>query len=529
MVQALRVNTTKILVLLLSCLTAACGGGGSDSSDTRLQPSSSELRFNAGEFLPSDNYKSFCAQPRSGVSAVTGRTFDDLPGSTLEENHWLRSWTNETYYWYDEVPDLNPADYATADYFNLLRTNEITDTGKDKDEFHFAIDTADWEAQSQTGISVSYGIDFAVVAATVPRDVVVALVEPGSAADMAGVARGDRVLAVDGVDIDDPTSTGVNTINDGLIPSDIGEQHQFQLQSVDGTVRSVTLTASSQSFTPVQSVRVIDTINGPVGYMLFTSHNAPSESLLIDAFDQFELNEVSDLVLDLRYNGGGFLAIASQVAYMIANPEITNNRTFERLQFNDKHPRFNPVTGEVNDPLPFFDRSLGFSEPSGQRLPNLGLERVFVITTGSTCSASESIINSLRGVGIQVVQIGSATCGKPYGFYPTDNCGTTYFTVQFQSVNDIDFGDYANGFATAEQNRPGAVTLPGCFITDDYQHAIGDEQEGMLSAALEYVTTGNCGLDAELQKTGVIKEDNATILQSQWQLNRIVTPPTYQF
>ena len=58
-----------------------------------------------------------------------------------------------------------------------------------------------------------------------------------------------------------------------------------------------------------------------------------------------------------------------------------------------------------------------------------------------TCSASESIINGLRGVNVQVIQIGSTTCGKPYGFYPEDNCGTTYFSIQFKGVNAAGFGE----------------------------------------------------------------------------------------
>lgn len=519
------------LLLILALIVTACGGGGGGGAgDERPEPTSEALRFSAGEFLPSDTFKSFCRDPRSGLSEVTGRAFDDRDGSRLEENFWLRSWTNETYYWYDEVPELNPADFSTLDYFDLLRTSDVTPSGKDKDDFHFALDTADWEAQSQTGISVSYGIDFAIVSPRVPREVVVALVEPESIADMAGVVRGDRVIAVDGVSIDDGTAAGVDIINAGLIPGDIGEVHQFGLRTADGSTRTVMLTASSQRFSPVQSAHVFDTNSGPVGYVLFTSHNSPSESLLIDAFEQFQLNNVTDLILDLRYNGGGFLAIASEVAYMIASPAFTNGRTFERLQFNDKHPRINPVTGEDNDPLPFNDRSLGFSEPSGQDLPNLGLERVIVITTGSTCSASESIINSLRGIDIEVIQIGSATCGKPYGFYPTDNCGTTYFTVQFQSVNDRGFGDYADGFAPIEQNRLGAVPLPGCFISDDYDNPIGDPNEGMLASALGYIDRGDCGQTTNtFQKPGGTLEDKSILLKTPWQFNRIVTPPTYRF
>jgi hypothetical protein len=71
---------------------------------------------------------------------------------------------------------------------------------------------------------------------------------------------------------------------------------------------------------------------------------------------------------------------------------------------------------------------------------------VFVLTSADTCSASESIVNGLRGAGVTVHLVGSTTCGKPYGFYPQDNCGTTYFAIQFQGVNFLGFGDYADGF-----------------------------------------------------------------------------------
>ena len=72
-------------------------------------------------------------------------------------------------------------------------------------------------------------------------------------------------------------------------------------------------------------------------------------------------------------------------------------------------------------PEPFFTTAQGFSVARGTALPTLNLSRVFVLTGRNTCSASESVINSLRGVNVEVIQIGSTTCGKPYGFYPQDN------------------------------------------------------------------------------------------------------------
>ena len=129
---------------------------------------------------------------------------------------------------------------------------------------------------------------------------------------------------------------------------------------------------------------------------------------------------------------------------------------------------------------------------AGQALPALELPTVYVLTGGATCSASEAIINGLLGVGVRVVQIGSTTCGKPYGFYPQDNCGTTYFSIEFQGVNDAGLGDYADGFAPGNTTASAGVLLPGCSIGDDFTHALGDPLEGLFAAALNYRATATC-------------------------------------
>ena len=153
----------------------------------------------------------------------------------------------------------------------------------------------------------------------------------------------------------------------------------------------------------------------------------------------------------------------------------------------------NPVTHTAITPTLFHSTAQGFSTPSGQALPSLNLTRVFVLTSAETCSASEAIMNGLRGVNVQVIQIGSTTCGKPYGFYPPDNCGTTYFSIQFRGVNDQGFGDYTDGFSP--NNTAGTTfgyKIPGCSVADDFNHALGDPNEGRLSQALAYRAGGSC-------------------------------------
>ena len=142
--------------------------------------------------------------------------------------------------------------------------------------------------------------------------------------------------------------------------------------------------------------------------------------------------------------------------------------------------------------MPFHATGQKFSVPTGTSLPTLDLERVFVLTSSYTCSASESIINGLRGVGIDVIQIGGNTCGKPYGFYPEDNCGTTYFSIQFRGVNELGFGEYAEGFSATRTLGDPQANLPGCGASDDLSRELGDPAEGQLQAALTRLNTGAC-------------------------------------
>ncbi len=257
----------------------------------------------------------------------------------------------------------------------------------------------------------------------------------------------------------------------------------------------MTLQSASVTSRSVPLVQTFSTATGTVGYMLFNNHLAQAETELVDAVNTLKSAAITDLVLDIRYNGGGYLDIASELAYMIASPNLTAGQTFELVQFNSKHPSTDPVTGAAIVPTGFHSTAQGFSVTKGQALPNLGLQRVFVLTTSGTCSASESVMNSLQGVGVQVVQIGTTTCGKPYGFYPADNCGTTYFSIQFRGVNARSFGDYPDGFtpsSTMTTSSGSSATLPGCSVNDDFTHQLGDQNESLLFVALGYRTGQSC-------------------------------------
>jgi hypothetical protein len=446
----------RFLIFAVMAL-AGCGGGGNSSS------SSTATGWVAGVFPPSASFAGQC--------------------TTLAENNYLRSWTNENYLWFDEVVDRNPALSTTPAYFDLLKTTATTPSGNPKDRFHFTFDTAAWNAFSQSGVSPGYGAEFIVVSSTPPRRIVVAYTEPGSPATGASLARGAEILTVDGVDaVNNNTSSGVDVLNAGLFPDNAGETHTFTVRDIGSvTTRTVSMQSANVTETPVQNV--ITNLPGQVGYLLFNDHIATAETELVSAINTLKAANITDLVLDIRYNGGGFLDIAGELAYMIAGTSAAG-RTFEQTVFNSKIGAFPPST--------FPSVTLGFSLPEGQPLPTLNLPRVFVLTGTSTCSASESIINSLRGIGVTVIQIGSTTCGKPYGFFPQDNCGTTYFSIMFRGVNAAGFGDYADGFSP--QNTVGAAgtRIPGCSVGDDFNHPLGDPAEARLAAALNYRLTSTC-------------------------------------
>jgi hypothetical protein len=448
--------------------------------------------------------------PPAGPSSLTAQRCDpsnplapaaSKTGSLTIEKQWIRSYLNEAYLWFDQSPVVDPsaAAYSGAmssvatynvptplsNYFTALKTPQTTATGAKVDKFSFTYGTADWNAYAQAGETGGYGASVALLSSTVPRKAVVSRVEPNSPAAAAGLARGAEIVTIDGIDLaNDSTTAGVNTLNDGLYPA-LGATHTFGVRDLGATTtRQVTLKAQTIVSTPVPLVTTLPTPTGALGYLVFNQHTANSEGQLITAINQLKANNVTDLVLDVRYNGGGYLYVASELAFMIAGASKTFDRglsrVFEKLTFNSKR---SAETNAANSTTPFYFTSCYLSGnrcTSTVDLPTLNLSRVYVLAQKGTCSASESIINGLRGVGVEVHVIGGTTCGKPYGFTAKDNCGVSYFPIEFKGVNAAGFGDYSDGFA------------PTCAASDDFTKALGNTTEAMLSAAMTLRSTGLC-------------------------------------
>jgi hypothetical protein len=245
------------------------------------------------------------------------------------------------------------------------------------------------------------------------------------------------------------------------------------------------------------------------GYIQFNDHEQGAQDDLITAFRQIRDANVQDLVLDLRYNSGGFLYIALAAASMVTGPDA-EGKVFERLRYNDKRAAETAVS-TLN-----FSSRVQFPEsqyPRNTELPQLGLRRLYVLTSSQTCSSSESIINDLRGIDVEVILVGQTTCGKPYGFTRKDNCGLAYFPVEFQGVNAKGFGDYTSGLSAT------------CNVTDNPSVAAGSASDPLLTAALYHMDNGACPPGtASVLRSGAPTATSAKPARPAW-LGRVLDTP----
>ena len=460
----------RLLTICLALITTSAFLGCGDNEETQL--------VEEPVFYPSENFEHVCADPsRAYYQDIT------YPGTYVDENNWLRSWSHETYLWYDEIEDKHPTCCSTPHYFDMMKTFEKNACGepKDKPRFHFSRPTAEYFASLIERVSIGYGAEFVVLQGSPPRDIRIAYTEPGSPATAPGVSlsRGARILEIDGVSAID--SDNIAAIIAGLSPSEVGEHHTFTVMDLgSSSPRTVTMTSAVIASDPVLNEDILPTSNGDrIGYMLFNQHSARAATEIIEAGNKFlKDGGIDDLIVDLRYNNGGILYIAQMLSSMVAGAE-KEGLTFEEFETNGK--------GNIKSERWEFTLEFPAEEiidETDLTMPSLGLRRLFVLTGPRTCSASESIINNLRGVDINVIHIGSKTCGKPYGFRPAENCGTVYFSINFRGVNAKGEADYECGL------------IPTCSVLEDFNHQLGDPEEILFKTALVYRATGECPPEA---------------------------------
>ncbi|MDF2152309.1 S41 family peptidase [Vibrio sp. CAU 1672] len=489
----MKVHYSALLAALPIALLPGCGGGGENTTFESSLNGWVQGVYN----VPSAELANLCSTPRTGLDPYAGNTaYPDKAGSAMNEKMFLRAFSNETYLWYDEIQDQNPQQFNTVlDYFHSLKTTETTASGQDKDRFHFTVPYDEYIKSSQSGVVAGFGFNWSFLNATAPRDIRIAYTEQDSPAALEGVNRGDKLLMINNVDVVSTNNPGdIDFINASLFAPELNTSYQFTFENVDGMPKTVTLTAQDVMTSPVKNATVIEHGDKKVGYIQYNAFEPTAQAPLITAFSMLSEQQIDEMVVDLRYNGGGLVWQSAQVGYMLSGAD--SNRVFSALHYNDKIMK-EVAPGE--NIYPFLDVAIDWGKGvlTKQQLPSVNAQRVYVLTTGNTASASELLINALRGIDVEVIQIGTPSTGKPYGFAPEQNCGTMYYTIQFKSANEKGFGDFADGFIPTPKSQTSATIgldekVEGCLVADDLTKPLGDSSEGMLAAALNYISTGEC-------------------------------------
>jgi len=336
---------------------------------------------------------------------------------------------------------------------------------------------------------------------------VVAAVTPGSPADKARLKRGDLISRVDGAEIKD------SNLDDNwkkLLATESGTVKVTLLDLNTGNKNELTLMAAPYDDNPIWVRKTLDLPNKvKVGYLCYMSFNAGFEDsddskstphydlALIDAFEEFRKEGIDELVLDLRYNGGGHVVSSAVLATLIAG-DAYKGKVYARTTYNaDRKSETADVyqlgVAQYNKNSPEYRH-----DPIAKALASaLGLKQVFVLCTGNTASASELVVNGLRGLDFKVNLIGSTTNGKNVGMEPREKVFGDYTydfsPITFYIENAEGKRDYGNGFKPDVEavDRPFYEVVDG----DNYEyHPLewGDaEHDELLFYAMQWIETGS--------------------------------------
>jgi len=360
---------------------------------------------------------------------------------------------NQYYYWYNLMPVIDKESYSNPN--DLLKAMLYNDL----DKWSFVADYDKFMSQLE-GNFVGHGI---MIGLSEDNKARIALIYKNSHLYSKGVRRGWIIKTVNGYDLAEILmAQDAEAYNTALGPKTEGVTNNFVFEKPDGS--TIAISSKKTSFT-INTVILYDTIwldaagTKKAGHLVFDRFILPSSEELQSAFSYFKTSGVTDLILDLRYNPGGILSIAQQLASYTGGSSLSG-KTFVMLSYNEKMQSQNKI-------YKFLSSSYSLSIP-----------RVVVITSRSTASASEAVINSLAP-HMTVVSIGDTTEGKCVGFDGFIYGKYFFSPVTFKIVNSLGHGDYFYGLD------------PDKIATDDVTYDFDDRREACLNEAILYLRTGS--------------------------------------
>lgn len=341
------------------------------------------------------------------------------------------------------------------------------------------------------GVGTDFGFGFRGLGTEASYQIYIRFVNPGSPAAKAGLSRGDIITQLNDRKFGSGFANDVNFILSAF------DMQTFNLAGIkpDGTTFTRTLSKSTYTSNPIFRDTVITVSGKKIGYFAFArfSSAANAESVLTDVFSKFASSGVTDLVVDFRYNGGGFVSTAEHLTNLIA-PSSLNGKVMFTEHFNSlmQNGQANilkkqPLT-DGNDrqrfsngkALTYFDVDYsvaGNTNKFSKKGTLEGISKVVFIVTGNTASASELVINNLKP-HLDVKIVGEKSYGKPVGFFPIKIDKYDVYYSMFQSRNSVGEGDYFAGFT------------PDKTAFDDFTRNFGEPQEVSFATAIKYITQG---------------------------------------
>ena len=377
-----------------------------------------------------------------------GATMDEIEDEVLA---YVDERLQHEYYWLDEYnekratfdPTLAADEYLDESLLSL--TTNIADGGYDYRgnryiySYIYALDAASAQAGTRASSVSGYGIMMSGNYWSLNNQgtefgIVIEHVYPDSPAEKAGLNRGDIIAKYNGKAIT------ANNLNEAWADLHYSLSSSITVSIFDLAEQKITetktISTGSYKENPVAASMVLELEDGPkVGYLSYLGFDSAFNSELISAMKDLKDNGAEEMILDLRLNGGGSVTSSTILGSMLLDASY-NDKTYavlERNHDNKKSTSYCKITSAYN----------------GQSLPRLGIERLYVITTDNTASASEMVISGLRGLDVEVILIGTTTEGKNCGMDVTQitRKGVTYeyAPITFMNFNAKSYEQYLAG------------------------------------------------------------------------------------